>query len=510
MRTLMLFVLTLSFSVGAWAHLCDDIFRTPDRILVKPEKEDLIVQTGETVRVFVRNNYPLPIANVRMAAEVDRAGVRVTVEPAALQKLLPATKDAFTLRLDANGAPEGKYEVKLRVSADNIGWMPVREPGEDELLQVLNDPNVSPRVLACESLAKLGNEEGIEHLRGILGGNSGREYQVRGIRAVGRSGNKELARLIVPFVGSRDGLMRGMALLSLGLLRSELDMLRAALPDRDPFVSCAAATGLVLADDYPAGLPDELKQFMYRDNPWVQVAAAWGTAALEDNDDALRILADAVQSWDAELVVMAGDALLNLAERREKKDAEEPVAVASPDRWGNPDGAEGPRAIVGVVPDRLFYNPIMPLPVLDEGGVLRIQLYHTYPAPLHDVTVTVAGPGLSAAAPAVAALRPAEKRTFEIELGPLASHGSDATSVTVTIASSELREPASFEIALPNSAADRSVVESQLAQPVGSLVVHVTRFGNLHTLAWGVPLVAVIALLAWRWRRQARPRRLAT
>jgi len=44
-----------------YAHLCNNIYRTPSRFIIKPEKPITSVDKSEKIRVFVQNNFPVTI-----------------------------------------------------------------------------------------------------------------------------------------------------------------------------------------------------------------------------------------------------------------------------------------------------------------------------------------------------------------------------------------------------------------------------------------------------------------
>ena len=56
-RLILLAALALCWaSLSAWGHLCNNIYRTPDRVIVKPEKQITTVDQNDRFRVFVQNN----------------------------------------------------------------------------------------------------------------------------------------------------------------------------------------------------------------------------------------------------------------------------------------------------------------------------------------------------------------------------------------------------------------------------------------------------------------------
>ena len=61
----------LIYLSAAYAHLCNNVYRSPDRFIVKPEKSVTSVDKSEEVRVFVKNNFPVTINDVKLTAKSD-------------------------------------------------------------------------------------------------------------------------------------------------------------------------------------------------------------------------------------------------------------------------------------------------------------------------------------------------------------------------------------------------------------------------------------------------------
>jgi hypothetical protein len=498
--TIALITLTASAS---WAHLCNNIYRTPDRIIVKPEKPNLLLETDEQVRIFVRNNYPTFLHNVRLTAETDDPAVSATVEPASMDELVPGQKEVFTIQVKAGaGAREGKHQLKLSVGADNVGFRPLSEPTDDELIGYYNEGNASSWLLVAESLARRKNEEGVRKFTDeYFNEGNGRGYMIRALRAAGRTENEELVEPIAQLAGSRDGQVKGTAILALGMLKAHIDEIKPVLQDRDPFVCSCAATAVILADDFDPALPGELAGFLTHDDTWVRTAAAWG-CAYAGNEDALKVLAESLHDGDPDMVVFAGDALLSLAAQQEKK---------APDQATRPKEIElastgvSPQALEGISSDRFFFNPSAPLPTASAGGTLRVQLYHTNPAPVHDVVLTVSTPGGDVKSEVIAELRPTEMRAVEVAIPPLKGATGVTSDLKLTLACKELKAPAAFAVSIPGNENGRAVAEAALAKPAGELDVSIRRFGNLYGFAWGIPLALVLCAVGWLAYRRSHP-----
>jgi hypothetical protein len=77
--------------------------------------------------------------------------------------------------------------------------------------------------------------------------------------------------------------------------------------------------------------------------------------------------------------------------------------------------------------------------------------------------------------------------------------------VELTVTAEELQQPGRFTISVPCSDQGVEQVAMDGATPVGEVGVRVVRFGDYHLLLFGIPLVLVLGVLAWRWWRQRRP-----
>ena len=75
------------FSQEALAHWCSNIWVAPARLVVKPEQSTISIHpTGATrFRVYLQNNFPYALSNVRMRGAAS--GYTITVTPSSLHML---------------------------------------------------------------------------------------------------------------------------------------------------------------------------------------------------------------------------------------------------------------------------------------------------------------------------------------------------------------------------------------------------------------------------------------
>lgn len=317
MRTSQRFVLfvVLIASLTASAHLCNNIYRTPDRVIVKPEKQTVTLDTADEFRVFVQNNYHTYLHNVRLSARLDGDDVNVKVEPASIRELVAGQRVSFTVKLTAGGAARrGERLLQFGIAADEIGFRPVQEPTTEELLRSANDGNHSPAIMAAESLAKLGDKRGLEKLLSFARQDNP-DYRGRAIRALGKLGDRSVIAFLRGLLEERNGWIRGNALLALGLLKDEQATFEPYWQDRDEFVKAAAVAGTALAAERPpAWTTTFLTDGLAHDDVYVRIACGWALAA-QRNRDGVAALDQAFRTNNPQQRTTAGDAMVDIANR---------------------------------------------------------------------------------------------------------------------------------------------------------------------------------------------------
>ena len=102
------------WAVMASAHLCNNIYKTPDRLIVKPEKQVVNLDQVDEFRVFAQNNFPTVVNKLRLSATVDGDGVDVTVTPASFDQLKPGERVSESVSFD--GAAERGAPIRAMLS----------------------------------------------------------------------------------------------------------------------------------------------------------------------------------------------------------------------------------------------------------------------------------------------------------------------------------------------------------------------------------------------------------
>lgn len=304
----------LASVLAASAHLCNNIYRTPDRLVVKPEKQVATVDGEDRFRVFIQNNYPTYLNNIRLTAQAG-GNLRVTVTPESVRQLKAGERTAVTVRLVApQGTPKGEYPLKFAIAADNIGFRAVEEPSRAELEQSANPGgNLSHVVLAAESLTRLGDRRGADVLYNMAR-RGDRDYRVRAIRALGVAGDASHAQFLRGLLRDNDGSVRGNALLALGLLKDPPATFAVYGNDRDEFVRACAIAGWSLSRGANPNLDSALRAGLQSDNVYVRIACGWALAAQRDAD-AIAALERAFRTDNPMQRVTAGDAMVEVATR---------------------------------------------------------------------------------------------------------------------------------------------------------------------------------------------------
>lgn len=304
----------LSLGAMAWAHLCNNIYRTPDRIIVKPEKQVTTIERSDQFRVFVQNNYPTYLRNLRLTARADSPAVSVAVTPASIRQLKAGERSFFTVRVTVRpGTPRGRHALRFSISADNVGFRPVEEASIGALRKAARTGNPSHMVLAAESLVRRRDPMGMKVLTEMARGRD-RDSRSRAIRALGKCGDRSHIAFLKGLLQERDGFIRGNVLLALGLLKAEAATFRAFFQDRDDFVRACAVAGLALAGDKSV-LPWLRQALQKTRNIYIRIACGWGLAAHADRAGVEALDKAFTSTNEAIKRVMAGDALVDIATR---------------------------------------------------------------------------------------------------------------------------------------------------------------------------------------------------
>lgn len=112
----------LLLSAAAWAHLCDDVWRQMDKLVLKPDVTNLIAKPGEKTvfNVLMQHNMDRPIAcPVKLIGESP--GFDVSVEPAGgFNPVRPGQQYTYKVSLaPKDGKSAGNYPVSFRLMGND-------------------------------------------------------------------------------------------------------------------------------------------------------------------------------------------------------------------------------------------------------------------------------------------------------------------------------------------------------------------------------------------------------
>ncbi|HID08169.1 MAG TPA: HEAT repeat domain-containing protein, partial [Armatimonadetes bacterium] len=239
--------------------------------------------------------------------------ITVTVTPQVIREMKPGERSFFTVSVTASpNVPRGRYALTFSISAREIGFRAAQPTNVETLQRYLRDNNFSARVLAAESLARMGDRNAIRYLvRTAMRGD--RDARSRSIRALGSAGCKKQTGVLKSLLYERDGWIVGNAIMALGMLRAEKAVIQQCLHVRDRFVQTCALAALAMHGE-KAPLPYLRRLLNDRDN-FVRAAAAWGLAVVKDKAG-IETLDKLLSINNVMLRVFIGDALVYLARSR--------------------------------------------------------------------------------------------------------------------------------------------------------------------------------------------------
>ncbi len=117
--------LTFAFGVAAMlcgmllpvaeAHLCDNVFRQPEKLIVKPEITNIIVKESIAFKVYLQNNMDRGISQIRLGGRSPAFIVVVSPEQMVLPK---GARAFFNVELKTRpNTPSGSYPLEFRLFA---------------------------------------------------------------------------------------------------------------------------------------------------------------------------------------------------------------------------------------------------------------------------------------------------------------------------------------------------------------------------------------------------------
>ena len=99
------------------AHLCDNVFRQADKLIVKPEMYNIVVKDKATFKIFLQNNMDRGIADIRLIP--DSPSFEFSVNPK--QMSIPQNQRTFfeVTMTPKPAVKTGTYTVNFRLVGGN-------------------------------------------------------------------------------------------------------------------------------------------------------------------------------------------------------------------------------------------------------------------------------------------------------------------------------------------------------------------------------------------------------
>ncbi len=106
-------LLSAMISEAVYAHLCDNVFRQKDKLIVKPENYNIVVKDKTTFKIFLQNNMDRGIAEIALIAESP--AFDFDIKPAKMS--LPKNQRAYfeVSMVPKSETRTGNYTIDFRL-----------------------------------------------------------------------------------------------------------------------------------------------------------------------------------------------------------------------------------------------------------------------------------------------------------------------------------------------------------------------------------------------------------
>jgi len=138
MRKLTLVVVAAVLTAGtAMGHLCDNVYKQADKVIIKPEFTNLIVKDKSTFKVFIQNNMDRGVETAGLDGESEAFDIKITPHAMELPKA-KSDKDRVSFEVAISlkpGFKSGNYRINFRLvgrddKANEIARYSVETGGE--------------------------------------------------------------------------------------------------------------------------------------------------------------------------------------------------------------------------------------------------------------------------------------------------------------------------------------------------------------------------------------------
>ncbi len=111
--------ISLGSFLPAWGHLCDDVWRQKDKLIVKPEFQNLVIKDKAQFKVFLQNNMDRAIEEISLEGKSRAFDIEITPEKMGVPNDRRVHFDVgISLR---EGLSSGKYPIHFRLVAKSVG-----------------------------------------------------------------------------------------------------------------------------------------------------------------------------------------------------------------------------------------------------------------------------------------------------------------------------------------------------------------------------------------------------
>jgi hypothetical protein len=156
--------------------------------------------------------------------------------------------------------------------------------------------------------------------------------------------------------------------------------------------------------------------------------------------------------------------------------------------------------------DQFFYKVQLPVKAAAPASEVTLLVYHSYPAPLHEVGATGKSASLTVTRqPAdLKKLDPTEIVSFTFAVRRTGAADRKQVPLTVTLRAKELPGAKPIEVMIPLTAGAEQELWQQQAVPVGTMEVRIGGWGNQMYFLYLLPMLALLAWMLWRRQRLGR------
>jgi len=317
MKKLLAFSLAAVVCGGiAFAHFCNNVYRTPGRLIIKPENPLTKIRKRGSVRIFLKNNFPYYFRNVRLRGECD--SLQVEVEPPSIPEIAPGEIVEFTVKVERLPRTKpGDYKVKIYVNAAN--WENRERLAADVSIPDLKNylsgaRNSYEKLVGYELLALKGDPEGFAYLENELS-RMRMPLSAMAAYALGMTRSQRGVQALISALGSRPDEPQLLAAMAWALGFSGQKSAKSALStlskSSDSSVAVSALAGLALLGDRT--VKNKLEKALQARDFMARLHAASALAYL-GSDDGREMLKRCMQERDWVLKTYTGRVMLCVAE----------------------------------------------------------------------------------------------------------------------------------------------------------------------------------------------------